>query len=210
MSSSPDAAGPTMSRRDIVGAMAATAGAFLIPRPAQAMEASRIASTRKLAAVSAGAAYAPKVYTAHEWATVQSLVNYVIPKDATSGSATDAGVPEFMDTMLDLEPGLRTANRGGLAWLDHECHQRFDQDFVDCTDAQRRLVLDDVAYPRRSRPEMAVGIAWFNSFRDFTATGFFTSELGVKDLGYVGNTAVPEWTGCPAENYRRLGVSSWP
>ena len=86
MSSSPDAAGPTMSRRDIVGAMAATAGAFLIPRPAQAMAASRIASTRKLAAVSAGAAYAPKVYTAHEWATVQSLVNYVIPKDATSDS----------------------------------------------------------------------------------------------------------------------------
>ena len=57
---------------------------------------------------------------------------------------------------------------------------------------------------------MALGVAWFNSFRDFTATGFFTSELGVKDLGYVGNTAVPEWTGCPAENYRRLGVSSWP
>jgi gluconate 2-dehydrogenase gamma chain len=207
MNSSSDAAQQTMSRREIVGAMAATAGAFLIPRPAQAIEAARIASTRRVVAESVGAAYAPKVYTPHEWATVQLLVNYVIPKDATSGSAADAGVPEFMDTMLDLEPGLRTANRGGLAWLDHECHQRFDQDFVDCADSQRRMVLDDIAYSQRARPEMALGVSWFNSFRDFTATGFFTSELGVKDLGYVGNTAIPEWTGCPRENYRRLGVN---
>jgi hypothetical protein len=111
-----------------------------------------------------------------------------------------------MDTMLDLESGMRPAHRGGLAWLDHQCHVRFDKDFVDCTDAQRRLLLDDIAYPRRARPELAAGVSWFNSFRDFTATGFFTSELGVNDLGYIGNTAVPEWTGCPAENYTRLGV----
>lgn len=208
MSSSPDRVGLTMSRREVIGAMAATAGAFLIPRPAQATKAARIASTRKRVAESAGAAYAPKVYTAHEWAMVRLLVNYVIPADATSGSATDAGVPEFMDTMLDLEPGMRTANRGGLAWLDHQCHVRFDHDFVDCSDPQRRLVLDEIAYPRRARPEVALGVSWFNSFRDFTATGFFTSELGVKDLGYIGNTALPEWTGCPAESYQRLGVKA--
>lgn len=200
-------AGPGMTRREVVEAMAATAGAFLIPRPAQATEAGRIAWRGKRAAAAAGAAYVPKVYSAHEWATVQMLVDYLIPKDAKSGSATDAGVPEFMDTMLDLEPGMRTANRGGLAWLDHQCHLRFDRDFVDGTDDQRRQLLDDVAYPGRARPELAAGVAWFNSFRDFTASGFFTSEMGVNDLGYQGNTAVPEWTGCPAENYTRLGAA---
>jgi hypothetical protein len=201
------AAGRPLTRREIVGAMAATAGAFLIPRPAEAAEVVRIASRSRHAAAVAGVAYVPKVYSAHEWATVQVLVDYLIPKDAKSGSATDAGVPEFMDTMLDLEPGMRTANRGGLAWLDHQSHLRFAKDFVDCTDAERRQLLDDIAYPRRARPELATGVAWFNSFRDFTASGFFTSELGVNDLGYQGNTAVPEWTGCPPESYTRLGVS---
>jgi hypothetical protein len=196
-----------MTRREVVGVLAATAGAFLVPVPAQAIEAGRIVSRVSLASVATGAAYEPKIYSPHEWATVQMLVDYVIPKDAKSGSATDAAVPEFMDTMLDLEPNMRTANRGGLAWIDHQCHLRFDKDFVDCTDAQRRQLLDDIAYPRRARPEMTAGASWFNSFRDFTASGFFTSEMGVNDLGYQGNTAVPEWTGCPAESYTRLGVA---
>jgi hypothetical protein len=195
-----------LTRREVVGVMAATAGAFLIPRPAQATEAGWIATSARRAAAAAGAAYTPKVYSAHEWATVQVLVDYVIPKDAKSGSATDAAVPEFMDTMLDLEPNMRTANRGGLAWIDHQSHQRFDKDFIDCSDAQRRQLLDDIAFPRQAKPEIAAGVSWFNAFRDFTATGFFTSEMGVNDLGYEGNTAVPEWTGCPAETYIRLGV----
>lgn len=197
----------TLSRRELVGAMAATAGAFLIPRPAEAAAAGAIAARVKQAALLAGTAYDPKVYSPHEWATVRMLVDYLIPKDATSGAATDAGVPEFMDTMLDLEPGMRSAHRGGLAWLDHQCHQRFNQDFVDCTDADRRRVLDDIAFPKRARPELSAGVAWFNSFRDFTASGFFTSEMGVTDLGYQGNTAVPEWTGCPPANYTRLGTT---
>ncbi len=196
-----------LSRREMVSVLAAGAGAFLMPIPVQASEAARIAARSSAVAASAGKAYAPKVYTPHEWALVSMLVDYIIPKDAKSGSATDAAVPEFMDTMLDLEPGMRTANRGGLAWIDHQCHRRFDKDFVDCTDAQRRLLLDDIAFPARAPRELASGVAWFNSFRDFTATGFFTSEMGVTDIGYEGNTAVMEWTGCPPVNYTRLGVT---
>lgn len=193
-----------LSRREMVAAMAAGAGAFLVPHPARAREViHRVASER----AADGAAYTPKVYTAHEWATVSMLVDYIIPKDAKSGSATDAAVPEFMDTMLDLEPGMRTAHRGGLAWLDHQCHLRTGKDFVDATDAERRQLLDVIAFPARAPRELATGVAWFNSFRDFTATGFFTSEIGVADIGYEGNTAVMEWTGCPAVNYTRLGVT---
>jgi hypothetical protein len=190
-----------LSRREMVAALAATAGAFMIPKPA---EAARVA---QLVARERRRGYAPKVYTPHEWATVSLLVDLIIPKDTVSGAATDAAVPEFMDTMLDLEPGMRTAHRGGLAWLDDESHRRHQHDFVDLADAERREILDAIAYPKRARPETARAVAWFSSFRAFTATGFFTSEIGVTDLGYQGNTVVPEWTGCPVENYSRLGVS---
>lgn len=183
-------------------AVAATAaGAFLQPSTVQAQ---RVAKT-VAAAVREG--YAPKIYTAHEWATVRALVDEIIPKDAKSGSATEAAVPEFMDTMLDLEAGMRTAHRGGLAWLDHECKRRFTKDFVDCSAAERHAVLDDIAFPAKAKPEFAAGVSWFNSFRDFTATGFFTSEMGVNDVGYLGNTPVMEWTGCPTGNYSRLGAT---
>lgn len=193
----------TFSRREIVaGLAAATAGAFLQPSAARASEASKVAT----AARATGKRYQPKIYTAHEYATVQALVDEIIPKDAKSGSATDAAVPEFMDTMLDLEPNMRTAHRGGLAWLDHECRRRYTKDFVACTTAERHALLDDIAYPAKAKPEFAAGVAWFNSFRDFTCTGFFTSEMGVTDIGYMGNTPVMEWTGCPAENYTRLGT----
>ena len=88
-----------------------------------------------------------------------------------------------------------------------ESHAISAQDFINVTDAQRRQLLDDVAFPARTRAELAAGAAWFTSFRDFTVTGFFSSEMGVTDLGYVGNTAVAEWTGCPPENYARLGAT---
>ena len=200
---------PEFTRREAVGVMAATAGAFLIPRPAEAAAVGRIATSARTAAIASGLAYVPKVYSAHEWATVSMMVDYIIPKDAKSGSATDAGVPEFMDTMLSLEPAMAPANRGGLAWIDHQCQLRFSKQFIDCTDAQRRQLLDDIAFPRQAqgKPELTAGVAWFNSFRDFTATGFFTSEIGVTDVGYMGNTPVMDWTGCPTEAYTRLGVT---
>ncbi len=193
----------TMTRREVLAAMAATAGAFMVPRPAEA----QLAMQRVSREMTGRDAYTPKIYTPHEWATVSLLVDLVIPKDAASGSATDAGVPQFMDTILDLEPAMRTAHRGGLAWLDFESEQRFGKDFVDIPEAGQRQILDDIAYPARAKPAFSRGAAWFSSFRDFTATGFFTSEMGVKDLGYQGNTAVPEWTGCPPINYQRLGVA---
>lgn len=191
-----------LTRRELVAAMTAMVAASVVPTQAQAADAMRIATTR-----AAGGRYRPKVYTEHEWQTVRTLVDYLFPRDDRSGSATDANVPEFMDTMLELEPGMRTAHRGGLAWLDHECRERFDgAPFVAATDAQRRAVLDDIAWPARARPEHSHGVQWFNAFRDFVATGFWTSEIGVADVGYQGNTPRPGWDGCPTENLRRLGL----
>lgn len=188
-----------LNRREWIAAMGVAAVA-LRPTPAQA-ETARATVARQLT----GGASAPRIYTPHEWQTVRTLVDYVFPRDERSGSATEAMVPEFMDTMLFLEPGMRTAHRGGLAWLDHECMERFGTNFVASTDVQRKEMLDLIAFPARAPADLAHGVQWFNSFRDLCATGFWTSEIGVRDIGYMGNTPQPSWNGCPAESTRRLG-----
>jgi hypothetical protein len=150
--------------------------------------------------------FAPAFFTAHEYATVRVLAELVIPRDGRSGGALDAGVPEFMDFILAERTGMQTKFRGGLAWLDHEAGQRYGHEFLDLADAERRKILDDIAWPVKARPEHAQGVAFFNSFRDLTASGFFSSEIGVADLQYLGNQVVTEWTGCPPEALAKLGV----
>lgn len=191
-----------MKRREVVGLLAAVPLTAVGWTP----EAVREASARAREAIARGAPYQPKQFTPHEWETVRILVDLIIPKDERSGSATDAGVPEFMDFMLGDDPALAVPVRGGLAWLDHECHDRYGKTFVDCGDAERAAVLDDIAWPRKAKPQHAAGVAFFNQFRDFTASGFFSSRMGVQDLRYIGNTFVPEWKGCPPDALAKLGV----
>jgi gluconate 2-dehydrogenase gamma chain len=130
----------------------------------------------------------------------------VIPADARSGSATEAAVPEFMDFIVGDNESMQVPMRGGLAWLDRECRERFDCAFAACGPAQRTAVLDDIAWPARARPEDSQGVAFFNRFRDLTASGFFSSRMGVEDLEYTGNRALREWTGCPPEVVDHLDV----
>jgi len=193
-----------MKRRDAVHLLAAApvAAAFR-----WAPESVRAASVLARAARERGAPYEPKHFTPHEWDTVRLLVDLIIPKDERSGSATDAGVPEFMDFMLGDDPDLETPIRGGLAWLDRECDDRYGKTFLAATEAERTAVLDDIAWPKRAKPDHAAGVAFFNSFRDLTASGFFSSRIGVQDLRYIGNTFVADWKGCPPEALAKLGVS---
>jgi hypothetical protein len=150
--------------------------------------------------------FVPQFFTAHEYATVRVLAELVIPRDGRSGGALDAGVPEFMDFILAENPDLQTGIRGGLAWLDAESQERFGREFVEVTDVERRALLDDIAWPGRAKPEHSQGVAFFSRFRDLTASGFFSSRIGVADLRYLGNTALPEWRGCPPEALAKLGV----
>src|SRR6059036_2307333 len=162
-----------MKRRQAVGAMAMAAlSAAFKWTPA---EAQRVAGLVKEAATP----FAPSFFTPHEWDTVRVLVDLIIPRDERSGSATDAGVPEFMDFMCGDDPDLPTPIRGGLAWLDHECDDRYGKTFVACADDERAAVLDDIAWPKKAKSEYSAGVAFFNSFRDLTASGFFSSKLGV-------------------------------
>ena len=152
-------------------------------------------------------AFTPAFFTAHEWESARALVDLILPRDARSGSATDALVPEFMDFILNENSGMQTPVRGGLAWLDDESRTRFGKTFVDATDAQRRQILDDIAWPKRAKPEFSQGVSFFNRMRDFTASGFYSSQIGVADLQYIGNTVMADWQGCPPEALQKLGVS---
>jgi len=192
-----------MKRREAVRllAVAPLAAAFR-----WAPESVRQAAVQTRAALTRGAPYEPKVFTAHEWETVRVLVDLIIPRDERSGSATDAAVPEFMDFMLSDDPDLETPVRGGLAWLDHECDDRYGKTFVASSDAERAALLEDIAWPKRATPEHAAGVAFFNSFRDLTASGFWSSKMGIADLQYQGNSFVTEWRGCPPEALAKLGV----
>ena len=181
-------------------------------------------------AAAKGAAYKPKFFTPLEWQTVRILVDLIIPKDERSGSATDAGVPEFMDYLMNdptdtdtSREARQTAMRGGLAWIHSICARRFGHDFVACTDAERIALLDEIAYfkghdveeeeaemrePKHLLVHIHHGPSFFNSFRDLTASGFWSSKIGIADLGYTGNTFVAEWTGgAPREVLIRLGVA---
>jgi hypothetical protein len=173
---------------------------------AEAEAAQAQAQTARRQAAERGTAFQPKFFTKHEYATVTLLADLIIPKDDHSGSASDAGVPEFMDFIMIDQPTRQTAMRGGLAFIDHMCDERFDKLFIGCTDAERRSVLDDIAYPAKVAPGLAPAAAFFNSFRDLTASGFWSSKMGVEDLRYLGNKAVAEWKGCPSEALEHLGV----
>ncbi|HEU0299845.1 MAG TPA: gluconate 2-dehydrogenase subunit 3 family protein [Longimicrobium sp.] len=197
-----------MTRREALGVLATLplAAAF---EPAPGTAAHEILAVREAVAAetAAGAAYELKFFTPHEWETVRVLADLVIPRDERSGSATDAGVPEFMDFMLDAYPGMRLPMRGGLAWLDAESRARGDVPFIQLRPELQTALLDDIAFPARARPEMSQGVAFFNRFRDLTASGFWSTRIGVDDLQYMGNRGMASWDGCPPEALAKLGVS---
>lgn len=145
-------------------------------------------------------------FTDHERETVEVLVDLIIPADETSGSATEAGVPDFIEFMMKDLPSMQTPTRGGLMWVDGQCRQRFGEPFTDCSESQQKDVLDDIAYPDEARDDMQFGVRFFSRMRDLTATGFFTSQMGVEDLDYKGNRA-NIWDGVPQQVLDKHGLS---
>jgi len=196
-----------ITRRTALRAIgSAPAAAVMVWTPVEAEQAHAHAAQSRAAAAKSGAPFKPKFFTAHEYATVSVLVDLIIPRDDRSGSATDAGVPAFMDFMMTDDPRRQTAMRGGLALIDHVCNERFGKTFLLCTDAQRHSLLDDIAYPSRAPKDLSHAVAFFGSFRDLTASGFWTTKMGIADLQYTGNVFVDEWNGCPQPALDKLGV----
>jgi hypothetical protein len=193
----------SMDRRQALKLMATASAGMWAPAH---VVAARDKADAALARSAQGVAFVPEFFTDHEHATARVLVDLIIPADDRSGSATDAGVPEFMDFMMIDRPRMQEWMRGGLAWLDIECQRRFDRTFVDADGAQRGELLDAIAWPDRADDELSHGVAFFNRFRDLTASGFWSTEMGIADLQYSGNRMLATWTGCPDEALRHVGV----
>lgn len=137
-------------------------------------------------------------FTPEEMKTITVLGDIIMPQDEVSGSASAAGVPAFIAFIVKDMPSHQTPLRGGLRWLDRHSFNRFQKTFVQCSPQQQLSIVDEIAYPEKAKPELRAGVAFFNLMRDLVTTGFYTSEIGVKDLGYVGN-APNQWNGVPAE-----------
>jgi gluconate 2-dehydrogenase gamma chain len=137
-------------------------------------------------------------FTADEMATITILADIIIPKDEVSGSASEAGVPAFIEFIVKDMPNHQDPMRGGLRWLDMYCLKSFEKPFKNCTAQQQISVVDKIAYPKKAAPELSQGVAFFTLMRNLTAIGFYTSEIGVKDVGYAGNTA-NKWNGVPED-----------
>jgi hypothetical protein len=191
----------SISRRDVLKNLAVSAAATSVLRviPAHAAEmAHHMIATEKSA--SPTKAYAPKFFSAHDYKTLQSLCETIIPADADSGGAIEAGAPEFIDLLTSENKDYQVTLSGGLLWLDSRCSDQYGKSFLDCTPDQQKEILDKIAYRRNAFADRSLeqGVAFFSFLRNMTADGFFTSKIGIQYLGYIGNTYVNgEFPGCP-------------
>ena len=190
----------SISRRDILKSLTFTAitGSVLRVIPLEAAEyAHRMVRAEKAAAENQ--AYAPKFFSAHAYKTLQSLCQTIIPSDDDSKGAIEAGAPEFIDLITSENKEYQVSLGGGLMWLDNTCLDRYGSAYLDCTPAQQKEILDLIAYKKNAKqdPSLGQGIEFFAFLRKLTADGFFTSEIGIAYLGYIGNTFVREFPGCP-------------
>jgi gluconate 2-dehydrogenase gamma chain len=192
-----------ITRRNLLQAIGSAGALAAAPETAPAQTHSH--SAEEQTAPPQTAAYRRKVFNDSEWQTVRVLCDLIIPADERSGSATAAGVPEFIDDWLDFRKqqdgndDFAAQVLGGLAWLDRESARLFGKPFAGAEAGPQKQILDRIAWPHRAAPEDRRWAAFFSKFRDLTASGFFSSRMGIKDLPYLGNTAVAEWKGCPPE-----------
>jgi len=196
-------------RRAFLKALTVIPASALVPRSAAGGAERKHVAADTLTASSTPekVAHKRKILDEHEWKTICILSDLIIPADDRSGSATQAGVPEFIDAWFELWRGdLLAEIRGGLTWLDIECTRLFKCDFADCSESQQKQILDRIAYPANALPADVNAAAFFSHLRDLVVSGFFSSKMGVKDLPYLGNTMVADWEGCPPEVLAKLGL----
>jgi gluconate 2-dehydrogenase gamma chain len=189
----------TVSRRDILKTltMGAAVDSVLRVIPLQAAEyAHHMIETEK--AENKGP-YVPKYFPPNQYKTLQSLCESIFPADADCGGALDAGAPEFIDLLTSENPHYQLTLGGGIMWLDSTCSDRYGKVYLDCTKEQQTEILDRIAYRKtiEQDPSLAQGVKFFAFLRNLTADGFFTSKIGIQYLGYIGNTFLAEFPGCP-------------
>jgi gluconate 2-dehydrogenase gamma chain len=197
-----------LKRRDMLKVLSAVPAAAWLPAGARAAEMpAPHPGAPSAAAVTPAAGYEPKTLNAHEYKTVVVLSDIIVPADERSGSATQAGVPEFIDDWLGVGGGSQLDSvRGGITWLDLESNRAYGHDFIDASDSEKKQLLDRIAYPKTAAHEDAAGVVFFNQIRNLVLSGFYSSKMGIDDLPYLGNKMLSEWNGCPTNVLAKLGV----
>jgi gluconate 2-dehydrogenase gamma chain len=137
--------------------------------------------------------YKPKGLNAHEYKRLEKLADYIVPADGGSGGAVAAGAPEWIDLMASENPQLLAIYTGGIAWLDHAMERRYTADFLSASAEQRTAMLDLIAYRKNESPELGPGIKFFEWARKMVVDAYYTSPIGIKELGYIGNTALSKF-----------------
>ena len=193
-------ANESVSRRDILRTLAvgAVGGSVLQVIPAEAAEYIHQMVHKEKAAAPAGK-YTPKYFSAHQYQTLTTLCDTIIPKDEKSGGAVEAGAPEFIDLLTSENEEYQLRLGGGLSWLDGACTDRYGNVFMECTAEQKKEIMDLIAFRKNSKQDASLsqGVAFFAFLRNLTCDGFYTSKIGIADLGYIGNTSLREFPGCP-------------
>ena len=190
----------SISRRDVLRtlAMGAAGGSVLSVIPLEAAElAHQMVHKEKTATM--GGKYTPKYFDAHQYETLTSLCDAILPKDEKSAGAVEAGAPEFIDLLTSENENYQLTLGGGLMWLDTHCIDNYGTAYLACTPTQRKETLDQIAFRKNAKtgPELSQGVAFFAFLRNMTCDGFYTSKIGIDDLQYIGNVAVAQWNGCP-------------
>jgi gluconate 2-dehydrogenase gamma chain len=190
----------SITRRDILRTLAfgAAGGSVLQVIPAEAAEYVHQMVHKEKAAAPAGK-YAPKYFSAAQYATLTALCDAIIPKDEKCGGAVEAGAPEFIDLLTSENEEYQLKLGGGLFWLDGFCTDRYETVFMECKPEQKKEVLDRIAFRKNAKQDHALsqGVSFFAFLRRLTCDGFYTSKIGIADLGYLGNTSLREFPGCP-------------
>ncbi len=149
-----------------------------------------------------------KVLTSAELATLTVLCDTIIPADDKSPAASKVGAPDYINEIAS-EPSrgnLLVQIRGGIAWINGESMTRFSKPFDQISDAERTLICDDICFVPKAKPGYGAGAAFFDRVRDLTAGAFYTTPEGWKDVGYIGNVALPEFKGPPLDVLQKLGL----
>lgn len=165
-----------------------------------------------MAAQSAGAAgapYRPKTFSVDEYRTLERLTDLIIPVENGAPGAVAAGCAAWIDTISSENEQLQGIYRRGFTWLDAAMRERGARDFLSATPGEQTALLDLIAYRRNETAELAPGIEFFTWVRRMTVDAFYTSEIGIRDVGYKGNSPMasyPEPTEAIAYALKRSGL----
>ncbi len=177
-----------VSRRNLLRGMAATAAA-VGATPAIAQRAREAAEGERASSGS----YRPKALTDHEYRTLERLADWIIPAGKNRQGALAAGAADWIDLMASENDELLGIYSGGLAWLDASMRKMYAKNFVDASADQQRELVDLIAYRKNESPRLGPGIRFFAWARKMVVDAYYTSPAGIKELGYIGNTAVSKF-----------------